>query len=375
MDRKKKRRHGILTVGICGCLLLAVALPVSAEGFAADITPDMTMREIRSDPWLQESGLFLYGSFGEGTALTRNRLEEQTLQDYAWGNAAEETAAALNLVSENVRNGVQVTWQVYSPEEIAADPSLGCVQLFYFPGDDPGGKYALVLGGNALTINGAFGEGLPTALQLHEMGYTVFVLRYRAWTDLSNNAPPQDLANAVNFITANAGQFRVEPEDYAIVAYSSGAQIAGVFASRKSGYGYYGAQKPGALLLGYPIINFSILKPVYHTLYDPTECGWRYYCTNLSDAVDADYPPVYFWRGDNDTILGPDKSASNAFEQALQEHSVAYRRVTFKDAPHAISTGKGTDAEGWLTRAVDFWEEQCRETTENRNVEIMHEEQ
>ena len=269
----------LVCTALCAAQLLC-AIPSVCAAEAAAITPDMTMQQIRNDPVMQQSGLFLYGSFGEGTQWTRSRLEDQTLQEYAWGQAAEETAAALNLAAQNTEDGVQMTWQVYRPEEIAADPSLGCVQLFYFPGKEPGGKYAVVMGGNALTINGTFGEGLPTAWELHEKGYTVFVLRYRAWTDLGDNAPLQDLGNAVNFISAHAEQLRVQPEDYAVVAYSSGAQVAGVFANRKRGYGAFGAQKPGALLLGYPIVDFSILKPVYHTLYDPTSCGWRYYLEN-----------------------------------------------------------------------------------------------
>lgn len=347
----------LVCTALCAAQLLC-AIPSVCAAEAAAITPDMTMQQIRNDPVMRQSGLFLYGSFGEGTQWTRSRLEDQTLQEYAWGQAAEETAAALNLAAQNTEDGVQMTWQVYRPEEIAADPSLGCVQLFYFPGKEPGGKYAVVMGGNALTINGTFGEGLPTAWELHEKGYTVFVLRYRAWTDLGDNAPLQDLGNAVNFISAHAEQLRVQPEDYAVVAYSSGAQVAGVFANQKRGYGAFGAQKPGALLLGYPIVDFSILKPVYHTLYDPTSCGWRYYLEKLDHAVDDDYPPVYFWRGDNDTILGPDKSAYDAFEQALQVHHVTYQRAAFADAPHAISIGRGTDADGWLDAAVKFWEEQ-----------------
>lgn len=57
------------------------------------------------------------------------------LQEYAWGQTVPETTAALNLAVQNVKDGVQVTWQVYSPEETEVDPSLGCVQLFYFPGE------------------------------------------------------------------------------------------------------------------------------------------------------------------------------------------------------------------------------------------------
>ncbi len=36
----------------------------------------------------------------------------------------------MNLVIENYNKGVQVTWQVYTPEEIAENSSLGMVQLF-----------------------------------------------------------------------------------------------------------------------------------------------------------------------------------------------------------------------------------------------------
>ena len=253
---KQNWKQRLIAAGVCGCLLLASALPASAADFAEDITPDMTMQEIRSDPVMQQSGLFLYGSFGEGTQWTRSRLENQTLQEYAWGQTVPETTAALNLAAQNVKDGVQVTWQVYSPEETEVDP--------------------------------------------------------------------------------------------------------GIFANQKRGYGAFGAQKPGALILGYPIVDFSIMKPVYHIVYDPTACGWRYYWTNLDQAVDDDYPPVYFWRGDNDTILGPDTSSYEAFEQALQKHGVTYQRTAFADAPHAVSIGRGTDADGWLDDATAFWEEQVK---------------
>ena len=71
----------------------------------------------------------------------------------------DDSVAAMNLVAENTRNGVQVTWQVYSPEEIAANSSLGCVQLYYFPGKEPGGKYALVVPGNGSTMTSEMEEG------------------------------------------------------------------------------------------------------------------------------------------------------------------------------------------------------------------------
>lgn len=55
--------------------------------------------------------------------------------------------------------------------------------------------------------------------------------------------------------------------------------------------------------MAYPVINFNEIKLLYHVLMDPGECGWRFYCSSVADVVTDDYPPVYFWYGNNDIIL------------------------------------------------------------------------
>lgn len=61
---------------------------------------------------------------------------------------------------------------------------------------------------------------MASAAQLHDMGYGVFVLRYRIWMDMGDNAPLEDLARAVEYITAHAEELGVQPEDYALVGFS-----------------------------------------------------------------------------------------------------------------------------------------------------------
>lgn len=129
------------------------------------------------------------------------------------------------------------------------------------------------------------------------MGYPVFVLRYRIGMKASNNAPLQDVVRAVQYITEHAGQFGVQAEDYAIVSYSSGGQIAGLFGTDAVGYKNYGLPKPGAMLLGYPVNTFLEFKPVYNILLDPGVCKQRYYKMTLSDYITPDYPPTYHWYG------------------------------------------------------------------------------
>lgn len=77
--------------------------------------------------------------------------------------------------------------------------------------------------------------------------------------------------------------------------------------------------------------------------------------------MDADYPPTYFWYGQDDILLiafnywqqGP------ALRKALETYGVPYKESVYRHAPHGVGIGEGTDAEGWVQEAIAFWEEQC----------------
>ena len=355
-QKMRSWNYKLLCGAVCLAQLACLSLPVWAAQNSAAFTRQTTLQQLRDDPAIKSSGYYTYCR--ELSGLGNEYWKNKTLEQYMRPELVDDSVAAMNLVAENTRNGVQVTWQVYSPEEIAANSSLGCVQLYYFPGKEPGGKYALVVPGNGSTMTSEMEEGGSAAYQLHEQGYTVFVLRYRTWIDMGDNAPIQDLANAVKFITAHAGQFGVQPENYALVGYSSGGQIAGIFANKERGYGSYQVERPGALLLGYPVVDLTVMKPLYHILYDIGTCGWRYYWANLCNMVDADYPPVYFWWGKNDVVLSSAEMPGQHrdFDRTLERNNIPHQMVVYQNAPHSIGTGNGTDAEGWMTDAVAFWE-------------------
>lgn len=352
---KRSLIAGVLSV----CLMLAM-LPVAfaVEQGEANITPQTTMKELRENPSIKGSGYYTYCR--EMLPIESLYWQNKTLAQYAKPELVEDCAQAMNLVVENYNNGVQVTWQIYTPEEIEANPSLGGAQLFYYPASTPGGKYALVVPGNGNGVTSEMEEGGSAAYQLHEMGYTVFVLRYRSFLAASDNAPLQDLGRAVQLITENADKFQVQSENYALVCFSAGGQLGGLFANREIGYGNYPVPKPGVLLLSYPFVDFTYGKLAYHVLIDPGTREWRYYMTSLAEAVTDDYPPVYFWYGKDDQVLalmGFEKQGP-ALEQALETHEVPHKVTVYNHAPHSIGTGRGTDAEGWLKDAVAFWEEQ-----------------
>lgn len=214
---KRSLIAGVLSV----CLMLAM-LPAAfaVEQGEANITPQTTMKELRENPSIKGSGYYTYCR--EMLPIESLYWQNKTLAQYAKPELVEDCAQAMNLVVENYNNGVQVTWQIYTPEEIEANPSLGGAQLFYYPASTPGGKYALVVPGNGNGVTSEMEEGGSAAYQLHEMGYTVFVLRYRSFLAASDNAPLQDLGRAVQLITENADKFQVQSENYALVCFSAG---------------------------------------------------------------------------------------------------------------------------------------------------------
>ena len=236
------------------------------------------------------------------------------------------------------------------------------MEFYYYPASTPDAKYALVLSGNILNRTAELKECISTAYQLHQKGYAVFVMRYRAYPDNDNNGPMEDIARAVKYIIGHAQQFGVQTESYALIGYSSGGHLAGLFASDALGYKNYGLPKPGAVILAYPIVQFSEITPIYRVGIDPFVCGRFYYEYSLADLITEDYPPVYFWYGRDDLTLnllcwplqGP------ALSKALAAHGVPYKEVVYDHAAHGIGLGRGTAADGWLDEAAAFWEEQTK---------------
>ena len=104
------------------------------------------------------------------------------------------------------------------------------------------------------------------------------------------------------------------------------------------------------------------MKPLYHVAIDPLIIGWRYYWTNISDVVNKNYTPTFFWYGKNDyymECMNYEKQGP-LLEKTLKESGATYQCVVYEDAPHAIGPGRHTDADGWINLATEFWEEQCK---------------
>ena len=359
-ERNMKQAKRIVAMVLC--LLALLALPAGAvmEKGEPNITAQTTMKEVRNNPGIKNAGFYTYSQDKDcppGQAL----WEMTTVEGYTNEYVAEGCAKGLNLVIENYNNGVQVTHSFYTDAEKAADRTKNNTGLFYFPAKAENAKFALILAGSGANESAELEEGACTAWQLHELGYAAFILRYRVWTDASDDAPLEDIGRAMQYIEEHAAEFGIQPEQYAIVGYSMGGHLTGLFGTESVGYKHYNVPKPAALLLGYPINDMTYIKPIYHVIQDIGAYGPKYYTRNLSDEITPDYPATYHWHGVNDTLLkelvywrqGPQ------LEAALQANHVKHVYRVFNNAPHVCGIGTGTDAENWLVEATAFWEEQC----------------
>ena len=342
---------------------LASLLAVPARALPAPyVTPDTTVAQMRANEGIAGSG---FNTWDRGTLFPEQPWQygDWTLRHFV-GPTVDDAVAGLNLVIDNYNQGVRVTYPLYTAEEIAADPTRASAELYYFPAKQPGARYALVLSGNMMERTARVKEGCSAVAQLHDMGYAAFILNYRVGRELKDNANYQDLVRAVEYITAHAGELQVDPEDYALMGFSSGGQLCAIFGTDRMGYKNYGLPKPGALLLAYPILNYVYGKPILFYLYDGARPGDHlapgdyYYNIEIPAEATADFPATFHWFGKNDLTLGMicTPLQGPALDRALEGCGVPHRMQVYDKAPHGSGSGTGTDAAGWLYDAVSFWE-------------------
>ena len=267
----------------------------------------------------------------------------------------------------------EYVYSVYSAAEIAADPSLADVKLYYFPA--PSGEvtpYAIYLPGGSYTSCDPYDVCIPAAADANAMGYSAFVLTYRVGDYGSDFMPLDDLAAGIEFITGNASALKVEPENYMLAGFSAGGHLAGLFANERLGYGKYGVNRPSALSLGYPVVN--ITGGLFESGNIVTDCvrfSFKRHCINfmlgkgrkraeaevldLSGSVDAHYPKTFIVQGDADFLV-PAEHNADQLAAALRTAGIEYVYRLFPGITHGFGIGAGSAAEGWNREAIRFWQ-------------------
>ena len=286
-------------------------------------TESSTIRDVMNAP--------AFGDFGR-LLLPANRSywSGETLGDLRliWYNGIrpEKTVEIVNTFHSRAASGQTIFFDLYTEAEKKDDPRKKDTGLFFFKGKS-GERFALCCAGGGFAYVGAMHDSFPHALELSKKGYNAFAIIYRSG---ANNAM-EDMARAVSFIFSHAKELEISTDCYSTWGGSAGARMAAWMGSY--GPAEFGGDKlprPGTVVMQY---------------------------TGLSNCTRND-PPTFAVCGTSDGIA--DWRVMKQRIDRLDSYGIATEFHSYKGLPHGFGLGIGTVAEGWLDKAVAFWERQMK---------------
>ena len=328
---------GIL-MGLCVCILTACGRvekersETAVQGAEATLqqtaipgnyyTENSKVTEVMRDP--------AYGDYGHlispvDIAISED-LELKDVEDILpWYSEVnpKKTVEIVNYMKDRVTDGEQIFYDIYSEEEKEADPAKEDTGLFFFRGD-PGAKTAIVNAGGGFMYVAAMHDSFPQALELAKNGYNAFALIYRPGADTAC----EDLARAIAYLHEHAQELQIDMTDYSLWGGSAGARMAAWLGSY--GTAYFGEEEypaPAAVIMQY---------------------------TGLS-SVTGQEPPTYACVGTSDYIASYE--SMEQYISRLRRNGTNAEIEVFTGLSHGFGLGEGTVADGWINRAMDFWQQ------------------
>ena len=238
----------------------------------------------------------------------------------------DKTVEIVNYMKNQAMNGEQIFYPIYSEEEMQADADKKDTGLFFFRGN-AGAKTTIINAGGGFVYVAGIHDSFPHALELSKKGYNAFALIYRPGAQTAC----EDLARAIAFLHENAEKLQIDMTDYSLWGGSAGARMAAWLGSY--GTAYFGEKEypaPAAVIMQY---------------------------TGLSQVTGME-PPTYACVGTSDGIASY-RSMENYISQ-IQQNGPNTKIEVFKGLSHGFGLGEGTVAEGWIDRAISFWEDNMR---------------
>ncbi len=288
---------------------------------AAPFTQNTKISDVIQNPVFEDYGRLLFPA--EDWYYSGDTLGDLSL---TWYNNIDprETMEIVNYLYRHAQAGDTVFYDIYTPEEKAADPEKEDTGLFFFPGT-PGKRFAVCNAGGGFAYVGAMQDSFPHALELSKQGYNAFALIYRPGAQTAC----EDLARAIRFIFEHAKELEVNTGCYSLWGGSAGARMAAWLGSYgPAAFGGGDLPRPGAVIMQY----------TGHSDYTPND------------------PPTFACVGERDWIA--DWRTMERRIQALDALSIPTEFHHYSGLPHGFGLGTGTVAQGWLNQAVAFWEAQ-----------------
>ncbi len=238
----------------------------------------------------------------------------------------DKTVEIVNYMKEKAGSGQQIFYDIYSDDEKKSDLDKQNTGLFFFKGNT-GAKSAIVNAGGGFMYVAGMHDSFPHALELSKKGYNAFALIYRPGA----RTACEDLARAIAFLHEHADELGIDMSDYSLWGGSAGARMAAwLVAYGTSAFGEKQYPKPAAVIMQY---------------------------TGLSE-VTGDEPPTYACVGTSDGIAS--YRSMERYISRIKNNGTNAKIEVFDGLSHGFGLGQNTVADGWLDRAVMFWEDNMR---------------
>lgn len=285
---------------------------------------DDTIQSLLDHPAFKDFGRHLLTRDGDVSRPDMPLSQIHSLLPYHGFVDVDTALAALNHIIDDAAAGKNIFYDFYTDRQKRDDPGKNSTGLFFFRGK-PGAPLAVICPGGGFSYVGSLHEGFPYAWELSKKGYNAFVLRYRVGQ--GGNIAASDLAAALTYIFDNAETLGVSTIGYSLWGSSAGARMV-------ANIGSYGAASFGGNKLPGP----AVIVMAY---------------TGHSDFSKND-PPTFVTVSADDRIVNAVAVESRV--QGLRNAGIDVEYLKFKNAGHGFGLGIGADAEGWIDRAVLFWE-------------------
>ena len=318
------------------------------------VTADMRLREAFAHPRLKPYLPYAMYHHEVERILLRQRIRK-ICRFSNWNE--KDILRGLNRLQELAGADGDFVFRVYAPEEIAEDPAKQDALVFHFPVKEKT-PFAVVVSGGAYTSVCNVSEGFAVAARLNELGYHAFVVNYR-----TQGQPPlmpkpiNDLARAVGFILEYAASFNIEKE-YFITGYSAGGNLVNLFCTENLGYRQYGLTAPKACFPVYSTVDVDFAHTRKPDRFYRSRFGKRY-SNQVFEDYDivrhlAGFPPAYLVHCKDDPTVPCEQSEKLA--AALEREGIPHRLELGEKGGHGFGVGTGSSVEGWLDRAVAFYQ-------------------
>ena len=330
---------------LAGALMLAACgnksglVPVQTENIESNADNVMTDTRIQEGPYTEDTKVtdVINDEVFDGYGRLIFPVDMQISDDLTLKNIntilpwyseinTDKTVEIVNYMKEKAGSGQQIFYDIYSDDEKKSDLDKQNTGLFFFKGNT-GAKSAIVNAGGGFMYVAGMHDSFPHALELSKKGYNAFALIYRPGA----RTACEDLARAIAFLHEHTDELGIDMSDYSLWGGSAGARMAAwLGAYGTSAFGEKQYPKPAAVIMQY---------------------------TGLSE-VTGDEPPTYACVGTSDGIAS--YRSMERYISRIKNNGTNAKIEVFDGLSHGFGLGQNTVADGWLDRAVMFWEDNMR---------------